>query len=131
MPLPHQVLRQDVNRCAPQLCKPIPYKWIKKNNKAFFRKPRTFAVSLQLGKDSTPVILESRIKEVKTEVKKVFTVAGYKPFYQYIHSREWVDIETGEVKKLDADLKKYSWRWTGHFNTYIGQQWKSKKRKAV
>lgn len=149
MPLLNEVPRQNIERGSTALCIPYPLEWVRKNRKRFFRKPRTFAVSYQLGLDSAPTLFESRAVSGDVELKQVylnkksFVKAGgkeqdyievdgkaYVAFRKYL-KREWVEISTGELVYPDDFLRKYTWRWSGHFNTYLGQLWKNKKRKAA
>jgi hypothetical protein len=145
MPLPEQILRQDIGTA--NMCAPSSFEWVKKCSKKLLRKPRTFAVSYQLGLDSAPTLFESRPvydsvekKEVHIS-KKSFIKAGgkendwlevdgkaYVAFRRYL-KREWVDIKTGEIVLPNEWLKKFTWRWTGHFNTYIGKKKRKKKIK--
>lgn len=90
--------------------------------------PKAFAVSQQLTKMSAPTLYESLVVEEKVFVRDVFTVAGYKPFYKYLHSRTWVDKDGAVI--TDQELKKYDWRWTGHFSTYIGIEMSEASRLA-
>jgi hypothetical protein len=57
--------------------------------------------------------------ETKQYVRDVFTANGYKPFYTYLHTREWISEDGAMI--VDGELKEYDWRWTGQFNTYIGK----------
>jgi len=78
-----------------------------------------FAISQKLTEASAPVLFQSQIIEKKVYDREVFTTNGYKAFYKYLHTREWIDKDGAMI--VDQDLKKYDWRWTGHFNTYTGR----------
>jgi hypothetical protein len=145
MSLPEQIFRQDIR--ATNVCAPCRFEWVKKCSKKLLRKPRTFSVSYQLGLDSAPTLFESRpvydsVEKKQVHIsKKSFIKAGgketdwlevdgkaYVAFRRYI-KREWVQIDTGEMVLPDDWLKKFTWKWTGHFNTYIGKKKRKKKSK--
>lgn len=111
-----------------EMCAPCSPGWSCYYRRHKQRKPRRFAISEDLAIWSSPTLFESKLIETKTKVKEVMTVEGYKPFYNYLYSRVWVN-EAGETIR-DSDLKKYDWRWTGKFNTYIGKNYKTKKKVA-
>jgi hypothetical protein len=55
------------------------------------------------------------------------TATGMQPFFRYLYERAW---ESDDGRKItDEDLKVYQWKWTGHYNTWIGRNWKSRKTK--
>lgn len=129
MPIPNKVLGQNTNTTT--TCNDQPFGWSRFQSYKRARKPRTFSVSYQLALDSAPTLFESKLLEEKTYVRDVPTVHGMQPFFDYCHTRVWIEVETGTVELFDKFLKKYNWKWTGHFNTYIGHDYKPKKKKAA
>lgn len=125
MSLPDKVPRQEI------YCQTCTYGgWQRVALRKGKRLPRSFAISQQLAKQSQARKFESKITEKKKEVKKVLTMSGYQPFYEYMYTREWVERGTGELILTDSFLKQYEWRWTGHFNTYFGKDYKTLPRKS-
>lgn len=85
-------------------------------------------MSYQLALDSAPTLFESKLLEEKKHVKDVQTMSGMQPFFEYAFQRIWVEVESGNIELFDKFLKRYNWKWTGHFNTYIGRDYKTKKK---
>jgi hypothetical protein len=103
------------------ICQPSYYPSYYYHTKSVpFRKPKQFAVSEKLAKASAPTLYKSQVIEKKVYDRDVFTINGHKPFYKYLHTREW--ITTDGLMIVDLELKEYEWRWTGHYNTYTGRK---------
>ena len=117
-PLSDKVFRKGVRE--QETCNACYYpSWQCHTKAAKFRSPKFFSISQKLVEASAPTVFESHVIEKKVYDREVFTTNGYKAFYKYLHTREWVDKDGSTI--LDQELKQYDWRWTGHFNTYTGR----------
>lgn len=116
-PLPCQIHGQIIRK--PEACQPCYYpSWQCHTKARKQQRPKAFAVSQRLAEASAPTLFESHVIEKKVYVREVYSVSGYQPFYNYIHTREWISVDGAMI--VDGELKEYDWRWTGQFNTYIG-----------
>ena len=92
------------------------------------KRKRSFAISQKLARETKPRKFESKTIEAKKAERLILTESGYKPFYKYCFSREWIDTETGEIILTDEFLTKYNWKWTGHYNTYYGRDYQAETK---
>jgi hypothetical protein len=94
-----------------------------KGSLKFKREFRTFAVSQELAKLSTPTFYESMTRTTETKKKNSWAIE------QRTESREWVCGDTQEILTDEKLLSKWNWKYTGFANTFKGypKEWKLKK----